>query len=1442
MSDLRCLRETAVFRGCSVWLLFLFAILLPFAAGGTTIYVRVSGNDTADGLSPQTALRSVAEAARRVANPGDTIVIGPGTYREGNITPARNGIRGRPVTFRGDPSGLETGDSPGPVQIVATEPATTGFLLMGNRFIVLMDLEVVGGVDAGVQVRASPDGQSSANIVLRRLKIRDSAKRGVDLGSVRGSVAIEECEVNGNATGGIVVEGDGSTTEVAVLNNVVTGNGGNGVFIRAVSAGNVFANDVRNNTGSGLLLRASRFVSVVENRFAGNGESAVNAGSLEPVSDVTFEDNLAESAGRTALVVVGSGEIRIQRNTVATTGNSSGSGIFVENGGDEGLRLSLIDNQVEGASEDCLFVRGATVAEVETNTLRFCGGNGVRLDSVGTGRLIGNTVSDVLGRAVWVTGGTNFEFVGNSLQRLGGAGVAVVGGATPAALVRVTRAKIRQAGGAGISIIGADTVRITDTVIGDGPGDGVRVRQVSRVQVRHSQMTQLGGAGLTIGADDELSARSVRVEEMRAEALGAGGIKVWASGAVSVARSEILDSGGPGLSVIGQSLSRLEIWDSVLGMHQADGVFVRGAQSGSLVNNRIFSNRQSGMTLRGSRDLLIANNLIYTNQAEGIGVGTGGEPSVRTTVVFNTVYQNGSRGLRIDGGSETTPIEGGMVLNNIFAQNQGGGMAIARTAMWNFVAGFNVVADGYAPDTRRNPFDLLTSPSFIDPSGPDGILGERGFHDDDFRLAHRRTGQPANSAGVDAGSDLVSVLGVSGSTSTDGLPDAGRADAGFHYGASAASFVGSVPVPFMPLYVRAAGSDENDGRHPDNALRSVRGAFERAVAGVTVVVGPGTYSEGDIRIRNFSGRVTFLADPTGFLTGDLPGPVLVDATGFDTGFVLLGGGPVSVRGFHVTGATQAGIQVRTGANGAEIADNVVFSNQRRGIEVNGADNVRIRNNLIYDNGTGGIQLQASRNTTVEGNTVFANGADGILVGTTAAGGSAPYATLRRNIVANNGERIAAANGVQVKVETNSREGWVSEYNVVWGRTPFAGNTPRSESDLVTPPMFENPAGADGVIGKEGFADDDFTLQQRLSDGTPNPAIDLDPEAIDVLRWGSTSKLETPDLGPADAGFHYLVFHPTISIGPPVYVRQGGDDRNDGAAPERAVRTLDRGLALAGRAGFVVAGPGRYVTESLSLGSPGNASEVLTLWGDETGVLTGDAPGPVVLDFAGGRGLTIRGSAVIHGLWLTSADKAGMRILSTASRVWVRNSVFCGNGGDGIWAASSAIDLLDNLFCGNSGWGVRLTPKRGSGYVRLVNATVAQNLSGGVWAVDRTRTHAQIRLANNIIAGNLGTGAMLHVGSGRVIPWGHNLNADGFSKARVEGSGEQSVAPEFASQLAARPPACPDQGAYRLSAASPARDAGAGDVRWLGLTSRSATVEGTPDLGPPDLGYHGVVVR
>lgn len=82
---------------------------------GKTYYVSTSGDDSHDGLTPQTAFATPQKAAS-VVQAGDTVLIAAGLYHSSiNMTNYASGVAGKPITFGSDGSGPVIIDGSTPV-------------------------------------------------------------------------------------------------------------------------------------------------------------------------------------------------------------------------------------------------------------------------------------------------------------------------------------------------------------------------------------------------------------------------------------------------------------------------------------------------------------------------------------------------------------------------------------------------------------------------------------------------------------------------------------------------------------------------------------------------------------------------------------------------------------------------------------------------------------------------------------------------------------------------------------------------------------------------------------------------------------------------------------------------------------------------------------------------------------------------------------------------------------------------------------------------------------------------------------------------------------------------------------------------------------------------------------------------------------------------------
>jgi parallel beta-helix repeat protein len=203
------------------------------------LFVRASvGNDDYDGLSPDSALRTVSEAVSRLS-PGDRVIVGPGLYEESIIDPP-GGTSGAPVIFVADPSGRATGDAPGAV-VVDAGAGLAGLRLSRAEFVVLDGFEFVGGTESAVQVRSN-----SNHVTVRNCRMSSSTGDGIRVQD-SDDVLLFNNLVYLNARRGILVGGTVSGAQrVRLINNTVVENGDRGVFIGTSTVASRDA-ELRNN-------------------------------------------------------------------------------------------------------------------------------------------------------------------------------------------------------------------------------------------------------------------------------------------------------------------------------------------------------------------------------------------------------------------------------------------------------------------------------------------------------------------------------------------------------------------------------------------------------------------------------------------------------------------------------------------------------------------------------------------------------------------------------------------------------------------------------------------------------------------------------------------------------------------------------------------------------------------------------------------------------------------------------------------------------------------------------------------------------------------------------------------------------------------------------------------------------------------------------------------
>ncbi|MBI4514429.1 MAG: right-handed parallel beta-helix repeat-containing protein [Deltaproteobacteria bacterium] len=1360
----------------------LLGLSAPMVQAAPVLFVRTTGDDGADGLSPATALQSIRSAVQRLSESGGQVIVGPGTYVEGDISPrtlAGPGLlRPDALEIIADRDGRLTSELPGPVIVdagVAGKP--TGFVLLGESNIRIDGFHVRGASDAGIQVRFNTAaGTPSADVTIINCVAFANEKRGIDVRDADRVTVANNLTYNNGSTGISVGGGIRGSADAVIMQNTSVGNGIYGIFVgdgnqSAVASSNVIvlSNVTAYNGVAGIK------AAPASQRTYGSAFN-VSADAFEPVTsqdptDLAADPLLANPAG--APGGLGGGELA-----------------------DDDFRLRAGSPALDYGPADATTVGITGSAAVD---------GGPDDGTVDAGYHQSNTATQLVVPAIPLV--PIFVRITGSDSN---------GGGTADQALRTIGAAAARARAGNRVVVGAGEYREGDISLLDQ--SGTKHRPVEFVADHDGIWTGDQGA-VIIDATGWQTAFNL---------LGSRYVKI------------------DGFSVTGGRDSGIQIRAraTVDGLHGADNVTV--------INSLVFSNGGSGILVRDSAEAAIYNNLVYANATGGVAIGGLEVGSPRARVANNTVYQNGGHGILIGsrGDQDRRGSPGALVLNNILDRNGGRSLLVTPLSLRDFSATANL--DG----------DIVGAIGFVNPAGADGQLGGAGFLDDDFRLQQRSAGQETTSVAVDYSAGMAAPMGLHfGSTRTDLVGDEGLADAGFHY-----RRVGQRPVlgTLATLQARLAGvnanrllfvavdGDNGDGRTPANAFSTIRAAARVAMPGDTIVVAPGRYAEGDVSFNN-SGTVlqpiAVVADSSGALSGTAPGRVVVDATGYDTGFVLLRRSFIQIRGFYISGAREAGIQVRAcsgdgslcatraGSDHVTIAGNVIYSS-RRGIDVIDSSDAVIFNNLIYANESTGVtvigEVRSADGTQVTNNTLYRNGGDALLLAGTLG---APNASVVNNLIQGSGL-------LGVKAKPEARPTLVLSHNI--NLDGASAGTPPDPDDRGMDPLFVQPTGADGILGGVGFADDDLRLQAWRS-----PAVDAGAlDAADMALSDGVARSDgVRDSGRADLGFHYDVLGPLADTAQPavtLYVRaQAGDDRNDGRTPASALRTVARAAAQAGAGTRVFIGTGVYREGNLRPAGSGTATNPIVFVGDSTGVETGDGPGEVLIDATGwstGFRLVGGGYVRLENLSVTGAASAGILGHAIAGLELANCKVFSNRStGVALWRVRGASTVFNNLVYANGGDGVQLRLRRErAGAVRLANNTVYGNGGRGVW-VERSgpsRRQSAVLIAHNIMHSNA---VDLVVASRRAT--GLRLLPNLLSQAPAGDirDGGLLVSPQLFAVPAGADGVLGGAGFadddFRVEATSRAIDAGVDGAATWALAETTVRHDELADEGLIDLGYH-----
>lgn len=732
-----------------------------------------------------------------------------------------------------------------PTGLPAEQTPGAAFRILGHHDLVIEGFDISGFRDAGIQVRSANlvDGANSSAVTIRNNVVR-ACRTGIDV-SAEDLIVVEGNAAIANSSSGISVQSCETTNAFGTCrglpsgpvvpiasNNRSGGNGAHGIFLRGGENALVQNNVIYSNGFTGISLRGVPDALVANNLVYHNGQEglSIGAGTILPGEPT----DPASLASPNAIVLNNTffenaeWAVEIGNSLAASPGAAVVHNIAWRNGAGR-LGIGVLNE------------RGQTLVRRPSVCDYVAGFNDV-LDDYGpdTPRNAYDLRADPLfvdpEGADGVAGGemVDGQFIDRSADddfrlRQGGAMVspAVDAGATSAARLGLTGSTAGSGaadsgridlgyhyGASAEQVLTYETpfmplyVRTGGRDTSDGMSPGTAFATIGTAARRaRAGVTVVVGPGVYRECDITAppdSGRAFFVADAAGERTGdAPGVTLVDPGKCyfDPIRQEF-SAGQTGFnlnSVCGAVVDGFHITGA-----SDDGIQIQNASDTAIVrNNVVFANAKRGINVVNSDDVRIANNLAYGNGG-GIQIGSGSRPADacaesgarRAVIEFNTAYNSTFNGIQV--GTGPCPSTGATVRYNVAGDNgvsrHGAGIEVGSDdtrvqELVGYQSAYNLVADRYGTGVPRGIGDLLidlaVEPLYLDPTAVVASGDWRANRN--FRLAQRDAGDAAQSRGVDF-SDLTAVkAGMSTrSTRSDGQPDTGLADLGYHYPAGGA--------------------------------------------------------------------------------------------------------------------------------------------------------------------------------------------------------------------------------------------------------------------------------------------------------------------------------------------------------------------------------------------------------------------------------------------------------------------------------------------------------------------------------------------------------------------------------------------------------------------------------------------------------------------------------
>lgn len=282
-------------------------LLFPAVAVAKTYYVDVvTGDDTRSSktaTSPSTPVKTI-KVGLSFANPGDTVIVKPGLYREA-VESKRDGLFGASITLKSETAGGAT---------IQPLVSTSNGVFISHNYFTIDGFDITGGLK-GIKAGDHDGGGPIFGVVVKNNEVYGNSDIGVQFENAQGSVA-DSNVIHNNGCHGIKYQGNAGI----IKNNVVQNNGatcaggGHGIWVVDGVDYQVFDNTSTGNAAQQIKIDGSllpppggfRFIYYVAPAPTGDDSRSKTAAQNESTPLATIKKALSFAvAGDTVMVLDG---------------------------------------------------------------------------------------------------------------------------------------------------------------------------------------------------------------------------------------------------------------------------------------------------------------------------------------------------------------------------------------------------------------------------------------------------------------------------------------------------------------------------------------------------------------------------------------------------------------------------------------------------------------------------------------------------------------------------------------------------------------------------------------------------------------------------------------------------------------------------------------------------------------------------------------------------------------------------------------------------------------------------------------------------------------------------------------------------------------------------------------------------------------------------------